>query len=72
MKFALEDRRFWPEIPLGTLACIHKRAVMCAWAQQGVTTELLAFARVPQRWVELTCDSTARLHLRTTRAERSP
>lgn len=45
MKFELEDRYFWPEIPLGTSAYVHKLAVRRAWAKQGVSTELLAFAR---------------------------
>lgn len=45
MKFELEDRHFWPEIPLGSSAYVHKLAVRRAWAKQGVSTELLAFAR---------------------------
>lgn len=45
VKFELEDRHFWPEIPLGTSAYVHKLAVRRAWAKQGVSTELLAFAR---------------------------
>ena len=45
MKIELEDRHFWPEIPLGTSAYVHKLAVLRAWTKQGVSTELLAFAR---------------------------
>ena len=57
MKFQMEDRHFWPEIPLGTSAYVHKLAIRRAWAKQGVSTELLAFAR--NRAAEL-----GRTHLR--------
>ena len=45
MKFELEDAYFWPEIPPGSSAFIHKLAIRRAWAKQGVSTELLAYAR---------------------------
>ena len=45
VKFELEDRRFWPEIPIGTSAYVHKLAVRRAWAKQGVSSELLSFTK---------------------------
>lgn len=45
MKFELEDAHFWPEVPPGTSAFVHKLAVRRAWAGQGVSTALLAYAR---------------------------
>lgn len=49
MKFELEDARFWPEIPPGTSAFVHKLAVRRAWAQQGVSLALLSCARTLAR-----------------------
>lgn len=49
MKFELEDAYFWPEIPPGTSAFVHKLAIRRAWAKQGVSTELLAYARTRAR-----------------------
>lgn len=45
MKFELEDAHFWPEVPPGTSAFVHKLAVRRAWAKKGVSTELLSYAR---------------------------
>jgi len=44
MKFELEDAYFWPEIPPGSSAFVHKLAVRRAWAKQGVSKALLAYA----------------------------
>lgn len=52
MKFELEDARFWPEIPPGTSAFIHKLAIRRAWAKQGVSTGLLAYARARAQQLE--------------------
>lgn len=49
MKFELEDAHFWPEIPTGTSAYVHKLAVRRAWAKKGVSTELLSYARTRAR-----------------------
>ena len=46
MKFEWEDAHFWPEVPLGNSAFIHKLAVHRSWAKKGVSTELLLHARV--------------------------
>ena len=45
MKFELEDAHFWPEVPPGTSAFVHKLAVRRAWAKKGVSTQLLSYAR---------------------------
>lgn len=52
MKFELEDAYFWPEIPPGTSAFVHKLAIRRAWAKQGISTELLAHARTRARQLE--------------------
>lgn len=46
VKFELEDANFWPEIPEGSSAFVHKLAVRRAWAKMGVSTELLSHARI--------------------------
>jgi len=45
MKFELEDAHFWPEIPPGTSAFVHKLAVRRAWAKKEVSIALLSYAR---------------------------
>jgi GNAT superfamily N-acetyltransferase len=49
MKFELEDAYFWPEVPPGTSAFVHKLAIRRAWAKKGVSTDLLAYARIYAR-----------------------
>src|SRR5450830_493562 len=46
IKIELEDVHFWPEIPPGTSVYIHKLAVRRCWANRGVSTALLAHARM--------------------------
>ena len=60
MKFELEDAYFWPEIPPGTSAFVHKLAIRRAWAKKGVSTELLRHAhtlagRLGRAYVRLDC-----------------
>jgi GNAT superfamily N-acetyltransferase len=43
-RFQLEDRAFWPEIPQGTSAFLHKLAVVPEKQGQGLAHELLAHA----------------------------
>ena len=57
MKFELEDAHFWPEVPAGTSAFIHKLAVRRAWSKKGVSGELLSYARTRAR-------NLGRTHLR--------
>lgn len=45
MKFELEDPHFWPEVLPGSSAYVHKLAVRRTWAKQGVSTQLLSYAR---------------------------
>jgi GNAT superfamily N-acetyltransferase len=45
MKFELEDAHFWPDIPPGTSAFVHKLAVRRAWAKKEVSIALLSYAR---------------------------
>lgn len=49
MRFELEDPHFWPEIEPGTSTFVHKLAVPRAWAGQGISTELLEFAKLRTR-----------------------
>lgn len=52
MRFELEDPFFWPEIEAGTSAFVHKLAVRRSWADKGVSTALLTFARDRARGLE--------------------
>ena len=45
VRFQREDLTFWPDAEPGTSAFLHKLAIRRAWAGQGVSTALLAFAR---------------------------
>jgi len=49
MKIELEDAYFWPEVLPGTSAFVHKLAVRRVWANKGVSTELLSYARTRAR-----------------------
>ena len=49
MKFELEDSYFWPEVSPGTSAFVHKLAIRRAWAKKGISTDLLAYARIRAR-----------------------
>jgi len=46
VKFELEDAYFWPEVPAGSSAFVHKLAVRREWAKMGVSTELLSHTRI--------------------------
>lgn len=45
VRFQQQDPDFWPDAEPGTSAFLHKLAVRRAWAGQGVSAALLAFAR---------------------------
>lgn len=45
MKLELEDPHFWPEVPPGTSAFVHKLAIRRAWAKKGLSGALLSYAR---------------------------
>lgn len=55
MKFELEDAYFWPEIPLGTSAFVHKLAIRREWAKHGVSIALLAYAVTRAQQLERAC-----------------
>lgn len=44
VRFQLHDPEFWPEIPAGASAFIHRLAVRRAFAGRGVSTALIDFA----------------------------
>lgn len=52
MRFELDDPFFWPEIEAGTSAFVHKLAVRRSWANNGVSTALLTFARERARGLD--------------------
>ncbi|HET7773431.1 MAG TPA: GNAT family N-acetyltransferase [Burkholderiaceae bacterium] len=41
MRFQLEDPDFWPEVPAGASAYVHRVAVLPAWAGRGLSSFLL-------------------------------
>lgn len=55
MKIELEDAHFWPEIPAGTSAYVHKLAVRRSWAKMGVSAALLAYARTHAQQLRRGC-----------------
>jgi len=55
MKFELEDAYFWPEVPPGTSAFVHKLAIRRAGAKQGVSIALLAYARTRAQQLGRAC-----------------
>ncbi len=69
MKFELEDPLFWPDMPEGEAAFIHRLAVRRAFAGRGVSRALLRWAAdrarpLGRKFLRLDCDAT-RLPLRT-------
>lgn len=44
MKFQLEDRLFWPDLPEGEAAFVHRLAVAREFAGSGVSTAMLGWA----------------------------
>jgi len=60
VRFQREDLAFWPDAEPGTSAFLHKLAVRRAWAGQGVSAALLAFAcehgrKLGLRYLRLDC-----------------
>lgn len=56
MKFELEDAHFWPEVPPGTSAFVHKLVVRRAWAKKGVSTECCHMPELERKNLDvLTC-----------------
>lgn len=68
IKFQLEDLIFWPDLPQGEAAYIHRLAVRRCFAGQGVSTTLMQWAvdraqSLGRRYVRLDCEA-ARSKLR--------
>lgn len=69
VRFQLEDREFWPDLPPPhESAFVHRLAVRRAFAKQGVSTSLLAWSAsharaAGRRDLRLDCDA-ARIRLR--------
>jgi len=68
MKLQLEDPLFWPDLPAGEAAFVHRLAVRRAFAGRGVSTAMLRWAvartrQLGRRYVRLDCEA-ARPRLR--------
>lgn len=68
IKFQLEDLLFWPDLPQGEAAYIHRLAVRRQFAGQGISTALMQWAvdrarSLGRRYVRLDCEA-ARPRLR--------
>lgn len=44
VKFQLEDRQFWPDVPQGESAFVHRLAVRRRFAGRGISSALLSWA----------------------------
>lgn len=68
MKFQLEDPLFWPDVPEGEAAYVHRLAVRRRFAGSGLSTQLLQWAKeramsLGRRFLRLDC-AAARPQLR--------
>jgi GNAT superfamily N-acetyltransferase len=62
VRFQLEDRLFWPDLPGRDSAFIHRLAVRRRFAGTGVSTALLQWSAgqaraLGKRWLRLDCDA---------------
>ncbi len=63
IRFQLEDRLFWPDLPDGESAFVHRLVVRRIFKGQGVSTALLHWAVEHARqsgraWLRLDCDAS--------------
>lgn len=63
IRFQLEDRLFWPDLPEGQSAFVHRLVVARAWKGQGVSHALLEWAAARTRELgrdalRLDCDAS--------------
>jgi GNAT superfamily N-acetyltransferase len=63
VRFQLEDSIFWPDVPLGEAAFIHRLTVRRRYARTGLSTTLLRWAvertrRVGRRYLRLDCEAS--------------
>jgi GNAT superfamily N-acetyltransferase len=69
IRFQVEDRLFWPDLPQDESAFVHRLVVARAFKGQGVSTALLAWSverarAIGRRYLRLDCDAE-RMKLRT-------
>jgi GNAT superfamily N-acetyltransferase len=62
IRFQLEDRLFWPDLPEGESAFVHRLVVSRAFKGRGVSSALLQWAASHARetgrsWLRLDCDN---------------
>lgn len=63
IKFQLEDTLFWPDVPQGDSAFVHRLAVRRRFAGKGVSTALLSWAvenarSLGKRYLRLDCEAS--------------
>jgi GNAT superfamily N-acetyltransferase len=63
LKFQLDDRLFWPDIPQHDSAFVHRLVVRRQFAGRGVSTALLQWAaerarHLDKSWLRLDCDAS--------------
>lgn len=63
VKFQLEDKLFWPDVPQGESAFIHRLAVRREFAGGGVSTAVFEWAMVRAQslgklWLRLDCEAS--------------
>ena len=63
MRFQLEDAVFWPDVPQGEAAYIHRLAVRRRYSGTGLSTELLRWAvehtqRLGRQYLRLDCEAS--------------
>jgi GNAT superfamily N-acetyltransferase len=63
IRFQLEDRLFWPDLPEGESAFVHRLVVGRRFKGQGVSTALLRWAvdyarQSGRAWLRLDCDAS--------------
>ena len=63
VRFQLEDPLFWPDVPLGDAAYIHRLAVRRQFAGRGISTTILSWAAERTRslgrgWLRLDCEAS--------------
>jgi GNAT superfamily N-acetyltransferase len=62
IRFQLEDRLFWPDLPQGESAFVHRLVVARPFKGQGISTALLAWSveharATGRRFLRLDCDA---------------
>jgi GNAT superfamily N-acetyltransferase len=63
VKFQLDDALFWPDVPAGESAFVHRLAVRRRFAGMGVSLALLEWAAararsLGKRWLRLDCEAS--------------